>query len=159
MGKLARDTIEKLHAGGTLAHSAAATAEELLRKHAAPHFQSHLAEVNAEGLSDDEAAAVRQALHSAVQKAENVRARRNFLFVLARTGDPSVKADVEDELAAVLVEQREAASSLWFALTALDAIGEAVFADDLQSAGIDSVEGNVRCAERYLGRLGRSIPH
>ena len=44
-------------------------------------------------------------------------------------------------------------------LTALDAIGEAVFADDLQSAGIDSVEGNVRCAERYLGRLGRSIPH
>ena len=158
MSDLAKSFIARLRAGDPTLRGDLWMISDLLRKAWTPEFHSGFDEIDSESISTDEALELREALLDAYHRAPNQTASRRLLDTLATAQETSIRDDLLKELHLALEMHRSARALLWATLRGLDDIGEHVFDLSESSRGLDTVELNIRAAERYLRNRGILAP-
>jgi hypothetical protein len=158
MGTLTRRIIEGMRRDDPEVLRDLWVVSDLLRKGWQPDYHSGFADLDAEAVSSEEAAELREVLLDSLHRQTQADKQRRLLFTLAGGGDQSVKERLLHEVHLALELTRAAAGNLWTALIELDHLGEDVFPRSLTSRGIDQVADNIEAATNYLRKRGILVP-
>ena len=159
MGEVTEALIAALEAGGPQAQDSLVDVSELLRKAWQPGFEPAFAHLEAEHISHDEAARLRQALADYCEREKSAPHRRAALATLAKEGRPQLQSQLARELHLTLEAHRSLSGDLFQLLLALEDVGESVFSKEQHSRSIEDVRTNVEAAAAYLRRHGLLVPY